>query len=337
MNLALHVVSETASTITLGWAPPVGCRGYIFVNQGLGKRSSTLDPTVKTVRFSKPGPYSVEALGTLSSGVWPEPVADRPAPPVLANDAITLKPRTGAARFSVPSNTDFILDMSAGPLEQYPGGACLHVNGGRNWKTYGPIVTHSPKLQGPGIGNDYGYSVYLLGQTGRGFIDGHTADGDGLAQGLALGCPYADLDVVDFDYRCSHPVWHTSNGSPAEVHSDGIQSWGGPRSLRLYNGRIVSAGMIIQVMPNQYGASPVGQWVTHDFYGEQYIHPSSDEGTWAVFKGGPKWAWDQKNFRVKALGTIGAGSWTNNEGIAAWTPGNSKGWPVTGEALQVIS
>ncbi len=78
-DLPLKVVSETSQTITLGWDPPVGCRGYIF--RANGKRSSTLDPTRSTVKFAKPGPYEVEPLGTLALGVYPPATPPPPPPP----------------------------------------------------------------------------------------------------------------------------------------------------------------------------------------------------------------------------------------------------------------
>lgn len=72
-DLPLHKISETASTITLGWTPPAAARGYIFYLDD--KRvSGSLDGTKDRVRFSKPGPYKVEALGTLATGAFPAPV-----------------------------------------------------------------------------------------------------------------------------------------------------------------------------------------------------------------------------------------------------------------------
>lgn len=76
-DLPLTPLSETASTITLGWTPPQGCRGYRFETNG--KRSSTMDGSRASVKFAKPGPYTVEALGTLAQGTYPPPVLPPPA------------------------------------------------------------------------------------------------------------------------------------------------------------------------------------------------------------------------------------------------------------------
>jgi Right handed beta helix region len=62
-SLPLHVVSETATTITLGWTPVPGL-GYRFSRSaGGGKFSHTWDATRDSVRFSRDSDwYKVEAL-----------------------------------------------------------------------------------------------------------------------------------------------------------------------------------------------------------------------------------------------------------------------------------
>jgi len=341
-DLPLHAVSETARTITLGHDPvpdAIGFRLSPVVKAGVvqeGKWAHSWDGAATQHKFS-PGhePYRVQALMLGVEGVYPHSVVgDHPSPPTLISP-VTLTPRQGDSRFNLQANQDFILDMSAGPLEQYAGGACLLVNGGRNGKTYGPIITHSPNLQGAGIGNDFGYSVYVVGLSGRLSIERHEAYGDGLAQALVLACPYGDVDVLTYRYEAMHPVWHKSSGKPAEVHTDAIQSWGGGRQVRMYDGSIYTCGSIFQVMPNQYGASPLGLWVTRRLNAVQVANPLSDEMPFALTKNSPqKWAWDQEDVWVSNLGTLaGANGWPG-DGIAGWTPGASS-WPVSGEAWRV--
>jgi hypothetical protein len=50
-TLVLHVVSQTSSSITLGWTPPAGIVGYEFFNGPT--RSTSFDPTKSSVKFSK--------------------------------------------------------------------------------------------------------------------------------------------------------------------------------------------------------------------------------------------------------------------------------------------
>jgi hypothetical protein len=64
-------VSETASTITLGWDRQAG-DGYRFYRDGVAV-SRTFDPARVTVRFAKGHDYRVEVLKVTTgiSGVYP--------------------------------------------------------------------------------------------------------------------------------------------------------------------------------------------------------------------------------------------------------------------------
>lgn len=75
MNLSK--LSETSTTITLGWAPPVGVGGYVFYANSQVASVATANlkgGTARTnVKFSKtsPGPpFQVAALCRLSSGAF---------------------------------------------------------------------------------------------------------------------------------------------------------------------------------------------------------------------------------------------------------------------------
>lgn len=74
--MILHVVSETAHTVTVGWSPIAGSRGYVFYVDGR-RVSNTWDPSVAQVRFGKPDAgehdYEVVALTALDDGSlrWP--------------------------------------------------------------------------------------------------------------------------------------------------------------------------------------------------------------------------------------------------------------------------
>ena len=75
--MVIRKVAETASTITLGWDPVPGADGYRFYSAGV-LRSKTMDPSRRTVKFSKgQEPYKIEAvvLTPIDSGTYP------PSPP----------------------------------------------------------------------------------------------------------------------------------------------------------------------------------------------------------------------------------------------------------------
>lgn len=89
VDLPLAKLSETATTITLGWTPPAGARGYVFTANG--KMSHTMDGTRSSVKFAKPGPYSVEALGLIAAGSYPPPVV----PPPVGQAVLGICPNVG--------------------------------------------------------------------------------------------------------------------------------------------------------------------------------------------------------------------------------------------------
>ena len=78
--MVVRKVSETATTITLGWDAVPGADGYRFYSAGV-LRSKTFDKSRKTVKFSKgQAPYKIEAvvLKPIDSGTYP---ATTPPPP----------------------------------------------------------------------------------------------------------------------------------------------------------------------------------------------------------------------------------------------------------------
>lgn len=78
-DLPLTKLAETATTITLGWEPPLFCRGYGFYAGT--KFSHTMDGTRTSVRFAKGASvYRVLAFGVTAEGVYPPPVVIPPPP-----------------------------------------------------------------------------------------------------------------------------------------------------------------------------------------------------------------------------------------------------------------
>ncbi|GIV03677.1 MAG: hypothetical protein KatS3mg015_2507 [Fimbriimonadales bacterium] len=77
-GMSLSVVSETETTITLGWDAVPGAVGYRFTRSDSPRRPHTWDASRTTVRFGRGAEwYSVEALGVLDVGSWPEPPPPR--------------------------------------------------------------------------------------------------------------------------------------------------------------------------------------------------------------------------------------------------------------------
>lgn len=103
-DLPLHKVTETSSTITLGWTPPLDAEGYRFSREKSGgKYSHTWDGDRSEAKFSKDSAwYMVEALGLEAAGSYP---STTPQPP----DAAKLKWAPPADFGSGVSVVDFIL------------------------------------------------------------------------------------------------------------------------------------------------------------------------------------------------------------------------------------
>lgn len=99
-DLELTKVAETASTITLGWTPPPGAQGYLFYAGG--RRSSTLDGSRSTVKFSKGlGPYRVQALGLIAEGTYPTATS----PPASSGPTVITKGGTYTGNWTSTNKT----------------------------------------------------------------------------------------------------------------------------------------------------------------------------------------------------------------------------------------
>ena len=91
-GLDVHLVSQTSSTITLGWTPQTGY-GYLFFNRCLADgtnctlASRTNDPTRSTVKFAKGNEtYKVSVIVEGNNGTYP--VAPPPPPQPACSDGI---------------------------------------------------------------------------------------------------------------------------------------------------------------------------------------------------------------------------------------------------------
>lgn len=88
----IRKIAETATSITLGWDPVPGADGYRFYSAGV-LRSRTMDPTRRSVKFSKgQEPYMIEAvrLSGVDSGTYGAIAPPPPPPPTTKKYA----PRT---------------------------------------------------------------------------------------------------------------------------------------------------------------------------------------------------------------------------------------------------
>ena len=193
-DLPLTKLSETASTVTLGWLPPVGAVGYLFFADG--KRSSSLDGTRSSVKFAKgAAKYRVQALGVAAEGAYP-PVVVPPPPP--SGGLLELSGSFTGTTFDAA-----IAAAPAGPLTVRPkAGASVTVNGsyapGRRFLTLDGIVFDG---QGSTANNwlaDRTDWVYRR-CTFRGYYQAGVADSHSEALYVGGGCADGLIDSCVFD------------------------------------------------------------------------------------------------------------------------------------------
>jgi hypothetical protein len=123
-DLPLTKISETATTITLGWTP-TGDRGYRFTREKAnGAWSSTWDPTVKQATFTKDSAwYKVEALGAVAGGQYPAAGTPK-VTSSLADEQIVTAPVIWEAKVSgfvaPPTDVNFYVDNALKWTEHTP-------------------------------------------------------------------------------------------------------------------------------------------------------------------------------------------------------------------------
>lgn len=132
-DLPLTKISETDKTITLGWEPVGLAAGYVFFAGG--KRVSNTWDTSKTwAKFAKPGPWSVQAVGVLASGVYPpvvtppdQPASSWPAPPVPPITTVTNASGLGRNYTGMVTAQDLVIDGTGDTAVLFQPGAANSV------------------------------------------------------------------------------------------------------------------------------------------------------------------------------------------------------------------
>jgi hypothetical protein len=121
--LELRLVSETTSTLTLGWDPQAGY-GYLFSADGVVV-SRTNDPSRSTVKFSKSfSDYEVAVIVKGTTGSWPPPTP--PPPPTVAKITQTI---TSGATLTGVTPWFAVYDADGDGVEDDPGSVQWFVDG----------------------------------------------------------------------------------------------------------------------------------------------------------------------------------------------------------------
>lgn len=264
--------------------------------------------------------------------VAPPTPSDVPAPPVLTNPLVVTVSSGGA--FVDAAGQDLIVKSGGGTYYQpatVSGNAIVTVKNFRKC-IIEPLTLQADHLQtGPGQ-TGWGYGLYLIGGD-TAYVEELKATGPGLAQAVVVAGGTRLVQLVSPHLEAMHPVWHTAMGKPAEVHTDAIQSYGGPGTLELYDFTIKTCGTCVQVQPYNGTHPPsMGTWKYHRGIFTQTTNPLSDQIPYMMDKdpsGGSMWPTDSQGVSYHALGIPFGVGWQGND-PAAYAP--SGPWGNTGEA-----
>ncbi|WP_250445996.1 hypothetical protein [Actinotalea sp. C106] len=162
------------------------------------------------------------------------------APPTLT-DPITIDVTPSNRDLRLAPGQDYVLRMPSSPLS---GAGGLIVNGGDDVVLIGGEITIP---SGVGTGGGANRGLYLRDQTGTVHVEGLRISGAGLGEGINLSQPHGAV------VQLQNIRVETVHGSQAGHHADVIQTWNGPRELRVdgLSGATTYQGLFL--LPQQHG------------------------------------------------------------------------------------
>ncbi len=232
---------------------------------------------------------------------------------------VTINVTNANARLNLNAGQDYIVKLPGTPLTASGG---LWLIGGRNIIVVGGEIFDDSPISSP-TSVDEAYGIYLKNQTGTVHLEGLWVHGRGVGQAVVMDEGQgATVQIQNCRFETLHPVGY--------VHTDGIQSWSGPKKLLLDRVTIQTAGVGIQVQPRQYSPVSLGSWSWHRMNVVQQT-----AAAYALWKNSDAWwALDQSDLFVRNLGYL---AWANVDsypvGWNRWNPGGDA--QITGEAWKI--
>jgi hypothetical protein len=232
--------------------------------------------------------------------------------PTLTNPVVVAVTPENRGLFLDPG-LDYIVDLPDTPFT-VPGG--ISIVGGRNVVIRGGEIYDDTPLAS-GETTDGAYGLYLEDQTGTIHLEGLWIHGRGIGQALILDeSKGATVQVQTSRFAALHPVGN-------DVHTDGIQTWEGPRQLRLRNVTIRTAGVGIQTQPNTFESVAIDRW---EYWRVNIVQTTRDAyALWKDAGKGAYWREIHRDFWVKNVGYL---AWPS---LRHWNPRGPGG--VEGEPL----
>jgi len=243
-------------------------------------------------------------------------------PPTLTNP-ITLNVSNSLHEFSLNAGQDYIIKMPSTPLTASGG---LVLIGGRN------IVIIGGEISRPNSVNDIAasYGIALYRQTGTVHIEGMWVHGVGIGQAILIAhtdqtSANSVIQVENTRLESLHQV--------GDVHTDTIQSYGGPGQLRLFQDTLISNGVTLQTQPCDVGNGPTPHnW---DYRRLNLVHQTAD--AYALWKNCTPWSEFHQDIWLKTnpnhVAAAYNSAWAGGNCWTCWNPGGS--WPITGETIKL--
>lgn len=205
------------------------------------------DPDERSAAPSS-GPSSGPSAQPSPSSPAPSPSVDPPQgeerapltwPPPELDDPETIELSADNRSVELEPDRDYLLELPDSPLAVRGG---VTVEGGRNVVLIGGEI----RIDEPGDSGDV-RGLYLVGQTGTIHVEGVRITGDALGEGINLDQregAVVQLQNIRID---------TVAGERDGHHADLLQSWAGPRVLRVdgFSGTTTYQGFFL--LPRQFG------------------------------------------------------------------------------------
>lgn len=185
---------------------------------------------------------TVAACGSRSAGAAPEPEAARSAPwkaPPL-DDPITVRLDPSDPHLELDPARDYRIVAPDHPITQP-----VSISGGHDVVWVGGAISIPSTV--PATTKNAGRGLYLLNQTGTIHVEGVSIGGLGLSEGINLSEPQGRVQLRNLHIG---PIRARTG---VETHPDVVQSWAGPRVLRIDGLSAITDYQGIFLQPQAYG------------------------------------------------------------------------------------
>jgi chitodextrinase len=342
----LAVASVAQTSATLRWVAAtdnVGVGGYnVYRNGTFLGQTTALTYQAVGLTCGTSSTFSVEArdtagnVSTSRASLSVATAACSPsasgaklawAPPTLSSP-ITINVSNQNSLIYLDAGRDYIVKMPSSPLTVSGG---LSLIGGRNVVIVGgEIFRDTPISQSAGVDAAYGIALYR--QTGTVHIEGVWIHGRGIGQAILLA--HTDSSSYDSVVQIENSRLESLHPVDGHVHTDTIQSYGGPGVLRLYRDTLISNGVTLQTQPCDVGTSRPHDW---DYRHVNLVHQTPD--AYALWKNCTPWSEYHEDVWLKAnpnhVASDDHSAWAGGNCWSCWNPGGS--WPITGQQIQLGS